>query len=88
MTKDGFMFNIGIPEIALLLAVALIALGPKRMPAAAKSLGRFVRQVKDIFQQVTGLWSSESLNPDEDSVPEDAEVKEDPTKKDESSDPL
>jgi len=34
------MFGIGIPELLVILAVALIVLGPKRIPEAARSLGR------------------------------------------------
>ena len=34
------MFGIGMPEMILLLAVALIVIGPKKLPELAKSLGR------------------------------------------------
>ena len=34
------MFGIGLPELLVILAVALIVLGPKRIPEAARSLGR------------------------------------------------
>ncbi|MBN1141544.1 MAG: twin-arginine translocase TatA/TatE family subunit [Deltaproteobacteria bacterium] len=34
------MFGIGMTELLLILAVALIVIGPKRLPEVAKALGR------------------------------------------------
>jgi Tat protein translocase TatB subunit len=34
------MFGIGMPEMILILAVALIVIGPKKLPDLAKSMGR------------------------------------------------
>ncbi len=34
------MFGIGMPELLLILAVALIVLGPKKLPEMARALGR------------------------------------------------
>lgn len=41
------MFSqVGPGEIILVLAIALIVLGPKRLPSAAKSVGRSMREFK------------------------------------------
>ena len=41
------MFSqIGPGEIILVLAIALIVLGPKRLPSAARSVGRGLREFK------------------------------------------
>ena len=51
------MFGIGMPEMILILAVALIVIGPKKLPDLAKSLGRALgefkkatSELKDSFQ--------------------------------------
>ena len=40
------MFGIGMPELLLLLAIALIVIGPKKLPDLAKSLGRAMSEFK------------------------------------------
>ena len=40
------MFGIGMPEMILILAVALIVIGPKKLPDLAKSLGRAMGEFK------------------------------------------
>jgi sec-independent protein translocase protein TatA len=38
--------NIGPMELIVVLALALLVLGPKRLPDAGKSLGRGIREFK------------------------------------------
>jgi sec-independent protein translocase protein TatA len=38
--------NIGAPELIIVLVLALLVLGPKRVPEAARSLGRGMREFK------------------------------------------
>ncbi len=40
------MFGIGFPELLLILAIALIVIGPKRLPDVAKALGRGLGEFK------------------------------------------
>ena len=40
------MFGMGMPEILLILAIALIVIGPKKLPDLAKSMGRAMREFK------------------------------------------
>ena len=41
------MPNIGVPEILIVLVIALLILGPKKLPDAGRSLGSGIRSFKD-----------------------------------------
>ena len=41
------MPNVGPMELIVILAIALIVLGPKRLPEVGKSLGRGMREFKE-----------------------------------------
>ena len=38
------MFGIGVPELLVIMVVALVVLGPKRLPEVAKALGTSIAQ--------------------------------------------
>lgn len=40
------MFNLGLPELLVVGAAALLLFGPKRLPELAKSLGKGIRDFK------------------------------------------
>ncbi len=40
------MFGMGMPEIMLILAVALVVIGPKKLPGLAKAIGRAMGEFK------------------------------------------
>ena len=40
-------FNVGIPELLIILVIALIVLGPKKLPEVGRSLGKGIREFKD-----------------------------------------
>jgi sec-independent protein translocase protein TatA len=43
----GFISAPGPLELLVILVVALLVLGPKRLPEAARSVGRGMRELKD-----------------------------------------
>jgi sec-independent protein translocase protein TatA len=39
--------NIGLPEVLIVLVIALIVFGPKRLPELGRSLGKGINEFKD-----------------------------------------
>ncbi|HEU4343806.1 MAG TPA: Sec-independent protein translocase protein TatB [Candidatus Binatia bacterium] len=71
------MFGIGMPELLLILAVALVVLGPKKLPELARALGkgmaefrRATDELKDEFHKIEREVedSSEPATPQSDPV--------------------
>jgi sec-independent protein translocase protein TatA len=46
--------GIGFPELLIVLVIALIVLGPKKLPEVGRSLGRGMREFKDSISGITG----------------------------------
>ncbi len=57
------MFGIGMPEMLLILAIALIVIGPKKLPDLARSLGKAMGEFKKATSEL------------KDSIQLDAELK-------------
>ena len=55
-------FNVGPLELVIVLAIALIVLGPKKLPEFGRSIGSGMREFKD------SLTTSTSRDEDEDTV--------------------
>ncbi len=47
------MFNIGMPELILIVIIALLVVGPKRLPDVAKSLGKGLAEFRKTAEDVT-----------------------------------
>lgn len=46
------MFGIGMPEMILIMAVALIVIGPKKLPELAKSLGKALGEFRKATREL------------------------------------
>ena len=46
------MFGIGMPELILILAIALIVIGPKKLPDVARALGRAMGEFKKATREL------------------------------------
>jgi sec-independent protein translocase protein TatB len=44
------VFGVGLPELAVILVVAVVVFGPDRLPEFARQAGRLVRQVRQFTQ--------------------------------------
>jgi sec-independent protein translocase protein TatA len=63
----GFISAPGPLELLVILAIALLVLGPSRLPDAARSLGRGLRELKDSLQDRDDDYEDE---PEPDNEPE------------------
>jgi len=69
------MFNqIGLPEVLIVLVIALIVFGPKRLPELGRSLGKGMREFKD---SISGKGDDEESSADPPQI-EDAETPDEP----------
>ena len=46
------MFNIGAAELILILLIAFVVVGPKDLPKIARALGRFIRYIRKMVEEV------------------------------------
>jgi Tat protein translocase TatB subunit len=44
--------NIGFPELLIILAIALLVFGPKKLPEVSKSLGRAIREFRRTSDEI------------------------------------
>ena len=54
------MFNIGLPELLIIVAIALIVFGPNKLPELAKAFGRAMREFKKATEEVKESFEAET----------------------------
>ncbi len=57
------MFDVGLPEMLVILVVGIVVFGPDRLPEFARTAGRAVRQLREFTQNARDEIRSE-LGPD------------------------
>lgn len=58
------MFGIGLPELLLILALALIVLGPDKLPQLARQIARYIGELKRASEELKSQLDIESLEKD------------------------
>ncbi|NMO21254.1 Sec-independent protein translocase protein TatB, partial [Pyxidicoccus fallax] len=59
------MFNIGAGEMVLILVVALLVLGPQRLPELARGIGKFMREFRRQTDEVRNVVEREFYSMDQ-----------------------
>ena len=57
------MFGVGTNEILIILAVALILFGPKKLPEIGRSLGQGLRELKKASRDVMDTFENDDEEP-------------------------
>ena len=53
------MFNIGFSEMILIAVLALVFIGPKQLPEIARTVGRFLNEMKRASSSLTGDFNEQ-----------------------------
>ncbi len=54
------MFDIGLPELLVIVAIALIVFGPNKLPELAKAFGKAMREFKKATEEVKESFEEET----------------------------
>lgn len=54
------VFGIGLPEMGLIMMVALLVFGPKKLPEIGRSLGKAIRGFQEASKEFEGEFKREA----------------------------
>ncbi|NJM68415.1 MAG: TatA/E family twin arginine-targeting protein translocase [Acaryochloris sp. RU_4_1] len=54
------VFGIGLPEMALIMVIALLVFGPKKLPEIGRSLGKAVKSFQDASKEFEAEFKKEA----------------------------
>ena len=69
------VFGIGLPEMGLIMVIALLVFGPKKLPEIGRSLGKAIRGFQDASKEFENEFKKEAQQI-EDSVKMNAQLEE------------
>ncbi len=69
------MFGIGMPELLLILALALIVIGPKKLPDLARALGRGMAEFRRATDELKSSFQEESRNATRDRLIKEGKIR-------------
>ena len=56
------IFGIGLPEMALIMIVALLVFGPKKLPEIGRSVAKTIRSFQDASKEFENEFKKEAAN--------------------------
>ncbi|HWR38375.1 MAG TPA: twin-arginine translocase TatA/TatE family subunit [Patescibacteria group bacterium] len=56
------MFNIGMPELVLILVIALVVFGPGKLPEVGKAIGKSLQEFKRATADAAETVKNEPIN--------------------------
>lgn len=59
------VFGIGLPEMALIMVVALLIFGPKKLPEIGRSMGKAIRGFQDASKEFQSEFQKEAAQLEE-----------------------
>ncbi len=62
-------FNLGIPEVIVILGIALVIFGPKKLPDLGRNLGKGLRNFKDSLTSATNEMKAGLTEEDKENKP-------------------
>jgi len=78
------IFGLGLPEIVIILVVALLIFGPKKLPEIGRSLGKTIRSFQEASKEFETEFKKEIDNSKDESVKMNAQLEEAQTEKKEA----
>jgi Tat protein translocase TatB subunit len=61
---EAVVFGLGVGEILLILVIALVVLGPKRLPEAARSLGKSMAEFRRASNEIRSSLNLDMPDPE------------------------
>jgi sec-independent protein translocase protein TatA len=58
--RENIMGSLGIQEMIIILVIALIVFGPKKLPEIGKSLGKGIAEFKKASSDLAKTWEEEA----------------------------